>query len=123
MKIAISSSENDLDGSVDNKFGRCDYFLIVNVEDKKVKDFKAIENSAKSQVGGAGVTAGETVAREKVDAVITVNVGPRAFSIFEQFGIKVFRGEGKIRKAIEDFFADNLEELTGSSGPQHAGLR
>lgn len=125
MKIAISAAGKNLESEIDARFGRCEYFLIVEVDKKKkeIKSFEAIENTAKAQMGGAGITAGEIVARQKVDAVITVNLGPRAFSIFEQFGIKVYRGEGKIEKAVQKFLDGKLEELTNATGPQHVGLK
>ncbi len=123
MKIAISSTGNNLESEVDARFGRCSYFLIVEIEDNKIKDFKAIENTAKAQMGGAGITAGEMVANQKVDAVITTNTGPRAFSVFEQLGIKVYRGEGKVKEVIQEFLDGKLEELTNATGPQHIGLK
>jgi len=123
MKIAISSTGNDLESEVDARFGRCSYFLIVNVENNKIKDFKAIENTAKEQMGGAGISAGEIVAKQKVDAIITVNLGPRAFSVFEQFGIKSYHGEGKIKEVIQKFLDGKLKELTNATGPQHIGLK
>lgn len=121
MKIAISSTGKDLESEVDARFGRCSYFLIVEIENKKIKDFKAIENTAKAQMGGAGITAGEIVAKEKVDAIITVNLGPRAFSVFEQFGIKIYQGQGKIKKVVQEFLEGELKELTNATGPQHHG--
>lgn len=121
MKIAISSTGNNLESEVDARFGRCSYFLIVEIENKKIKDFKAIENTAKAQMGGAGITAGEIVAKQKVDAIITVNLGPRAFSVFEQFKIKIYQGEGKIKKVVQDFLDGNLKGLTNANGPQHHG--
>lgn len=123
MKIAISAEGNTLDSNIDARFGRCNYFLIVETEDQKIKDFRAIENTAKDQMGGAGVTAGETIAREKVDAVITVNVGPRAYSVFEQFGIKIYQSGGKVKEAVEKLLDNQLTELNNSNGPQHAGLK
>jgi len=123
MKIAISSTGNNLESELDARFGRCNYFLIVEIEDKKIKDFKAIENTAKAQMGGAGITAGEIVAKQKVDAIITVNLGPRAFSVFEQFNIKIYQGEGKIKKVVQDFLNGNLRELNNANGPQHEGLK
>ncbi len=122
MKLAISSTGNNLDSEVDARFGRCNYFLIVEIEDNKIKDFKAIENTGKDQMGGAGITAGEIVAKQKVDAIITVNLGPRAFSVFEQFKIKTYQGEGKIKEVIQDFLNKKLKELTNATGPQHVGL-
>jgi len=123
MKIAISSTGNNLESEVDARFGRCSYFLIVELENKKIKKFKAIENTGKDQMGGAGITAGEIVAKQKVDAVITVNLGPRAFSVFEQFGIKTFQGEGKIKKVIQKFLEGKLKELSNATGPQHRGIK
>jgi len=123
MKIAISSIGKTMDSEVDARFGRCTYFLIVEIEDKKIKNVKAIENTAKAQMGGAGIIAGEIVANEKVDAVITTNLGPRAFSVFEQFGIKSYFGEGKIKDVVKDFIEGKSKELTDATGPQHAGLR
>ena len=123
MKIAISSTGNNLESEVDARFGRCSYFLIVEIENNEIKDFKAIENTAKAQMGGAGITAGEIVAKQKVDAIITVNLGPRAFSVFEQFKIKTYQGEGKIKEVVQDFLDGNLKELTNANGPQHVGLK
>jgi len=125
MKIAISSTGKTLKSDVDARFGRCSYFLIVKVDKKKkeIKDTKTIENTAKAQMGGAGITAAEIVANEKVDAVITTNLGPRAFSVFGQFGIKLYRGQGKIKDVVKDFIDGKLTELTDATGPQHMGFK
>ena len=123
MKIAISSTGKNLESEVDARFGRCNYFLIVEIENKKIKDFKAIENTGKDQMGGAGITAGEIVAKQKVDAVITVNLGPRAFSVFEQFEIKTYQGEGKIKDVIQKFLDGKLKEISNATGPQHEGIK
>jgi len=122
MKIAISSTGKTLESELDARFGRCAYFLIVEIEDEKVKDVKAIENTAKAQRGGAGITAGEIVANEKVDVVITENLGPRAFSVFGQFGIKVYSGKGKIKNVVKDFIEGKSIEMGEATGPQHMGF-
>ena len=123
MRIAISSTGKTLENEIDARFGRCNYFLIIEIENEKVKSVKAIENTAKAQMGGAGITAGEIVANEKVDAVITTNLGPRAFSIFDQFGIKIYQGQGKIKDVLQNFIDGKLTEMTNATGPQHTGLR
>ena len=121
MKIAISSMGENLESEVDTKFGRCPYFLIAEIEDKEVKNVKAIENTAAGQMGGAGITAAEIVANEKVDAVISANLGPRALSVFEQFGIKIYQGQGIIKDVIQKFIEGELTEITESTGPMHMG--
>jgi predicted Fe-Mo cluster-binding NifX family protein len=123
MKIAISSTGKTLDNEIDAKFGRCAYFLIVEVEKNEIKNFNVIENTAKAQMGGAGITAGEIVANQKPDVVITVNLGPRAFSVFKQFGIKVYKGQGKIKDVVQKFIEGKLEEISNATGPQHEGLK
>jgi predicted Fe-Mo cluster-binding NifX family protein len=123
MKIAISSAGETIEDDIDVRFGRCPYFLIVELEGKEVKSAKAVENTAKAQMGGAGITAGEIVGNEGVDAVITTNLGPRAFSVFSQLGIRVYLAEGRIKKALEDFAEGKLKELNDANGPQHRGLR
>jgi len=123
MKIAISSTGKSLEDEIDSRFGRCPYFLIVEIENKKVKNIKAIKNTAKAQKGGAGITAGEIVANQKVDVIITTNLGPRAFSIFGQFGIKIYQGQGKIKDVVQDFIENKLTQIKDATGPQHVGLK
>ena len=96
---------------------------MINVENNKIKDFKAVENIAKAQMGGAGITAAEIVAKQNVDSIIAVNLGPRAFSVFQQLGIKIYQGEGKIKEVIHDFMDGKLKQLTNATGPQHIGLK
>lgn len=111
MKIAISSKGKELENEIDERFGRCQYFIIAEIEDKKIKSFEAIENTAHNQQGGAGMAAAEQVANKEVTAVITTNVGPRAMDVLKQFNIKVYKANGKIDEAIKQFIENKLEEI------------
>ena len=122
MKVGISSTGKSIEDNVDARFGRCSYFLIVDVENKEIKNVKAIENTAAGQMGGAGIAASQIVADEKVDTIITVNMGPRAFQVFQQFNIKIYQGQGKVKDVIKEFIDGKLKEITDSTGPQHMGL-
>ncbi len=125
MKIAISSTGKDLNAEIDSRFGRCPYFLFVEVDkkNKEIKDFEVVENTAQTQTGGAGITAGELVGNREPDVIITTNMGPRAFQIFEQLNIKVYEGQGKIKEVVEKFLQGNLKEIDSASGPQHMGIK
>lgn len=123
MKIAISSTGKNLESEIDARFGRCPYFLIVEIDDKKIKSVKAVDNTAAGQMGGAGITAAEIIANEKASAVITTNLGPRAFSVFDQFKIKVYQGQGKIKDVVQKFIKGELTEITNSTGPMRAGFK
>ena len=109
MKIAISSKEQNLNGEVDSVFGRCPYFLIVEIEDKKIQGFETMENTSAKQMGGAGISAAQLVAEKNVDAVITENIGPRALDVLGQFNIKIYNGSGLVNEVLQKFIDEKLE--------------
>jgi predicted Fe-Mo cluster-binding NifX family protein len=59
MKIAISSMGKDLNAQIDPRFGRCQYFIVV---DSDTMEFEAIENPNISAMGGAGIQSGQMMA-------------------------------------------------------------
>ncbi|RLE37997.1 hypothetical protein DRJ17_05215 [Candidatus Woesearchaeota archaeon] len=122
MKIAISSTGRDLESTVDIRFGRCPFFVIVEIEDNEIKSTKFIENPAGKLAGGAGPTAAEAVANEGVEKIITVNVGPRAFGVLQQLGIEIYQGNGKIKDVVQLFIEGKLVKISGATGPMHLGL-
>ena len=117
MKIAISSTGDKLDSQISPIFGRCQYFFIVDIENKKIKSSKAIENLAVNQFGGAGVTAAQAVANEKVDVVISGAIGPRAYDVFQQLKIDIYSGvSGTIKENAEKFIEGKLQKIS-APGP------
>lgn len=115
MKICISSSGDSLDSLVDPRFGRCLYFIFVDLDKDKVN---VVPNSGVNAMRGAGVQAAQTVADEGAEAVVTGNIGPNSFNFLKSSGVKIFQASPsmKIKKAIEEFKKGNLEELTESFG-------
>lgn len=119
MKIVISATGRDIESNIDATFGRCTFFLIV---DTKTKDVKALPNTARDHPDKVGVFAGQIVANEGIDAVITSDVGPLAFETLEQYGIKMYQAKGKINDAIRQLEEGKLSEITKSTGPRYMGL-
>ncbi len=111
MKIAISSTTKNIDGSMDETFGRCPYFIIAEIKDGQTKEIKSIENANKDQPSGAGISAAQLVAENKVEAVITGDVGPRACDVLNQFKIKIYTGKGTVEEVIQNFINNKLEEM------------
>jgi len=85
MKIAVSATGPDLSAQVDPRFGRCRYFIIV---DPDSMEFESIENSSVMAGGGAGVATAQLIVGKEVEAVLTGNCGPNAFSVLEAAKIK-----------------------------------
>ena len=100
--VAISSSSEDLEGNADSRFGRCQYFLIVSIENEKISSFKSIENIKSDMRGGVGTAVAQMVADHGVNGIITGNMGPRAMDVLRQFNIPVYQASGTKREAIED---------------------
>ncbi len=114
MKICISSSGSDLESPLDPRFGRAPYFLIIDGRGKLVK---ALENTGVQAMRGAGISAAQLVAQEKVEAVISGNIGPRAYSVLSNLGIKIFLGNpaGKAKDIFKDYKEGKLKETDGAS--------
>lgn len=118
MKICISSTGSTLNAPLDPRFGRAIYFLIV---DDKGKLIKAIKNTGVQAMRGAGISAAQIVANEKVNIVITGNVGPNAFMVLNTSGIKIFIGSPgmKVQDVFKEYQNGNLQEIAEavSCGP------
>lgn len=122
MKIGISATGKGIDSHVDARFGRCPNFVIVELDGKEIKGVEDVENTANAQMGGAGISAAQIVADRGVKAVITGNMGPRAFQVFSQLGIDVYQGEGTIKEAVEKFSNGELQKVSGPTGPMGVGV-
>ena len=123
MKVAVSATGKGLDSQIDMRFGRCAYFVIAEVKDKKVKELKSILNPNVNVGGGAGISAAQIVANENVDAIITGNCGPRAFEVFAQFKIKIYQATGTVKNALNKMAEGKLKEVSAPTGLQHIGLK
>lgn len=121
MKICVTSTGKDLNARVDQRFGRCQYFLIVDTETMEVK---AVLNESALSSGGAGIQAAQIVTKQDVSFVITGNIGPNAFQILQVAGIKVFTGAGgTIKEAIESYKNGSLNETSSANVESHSGVR
>ena len=75
MKIAVSSCGIFLDSPIDPRFGRSDYFVIVNTDDMS---FDVFENKNVALSQGAGVQSAQFLVSKGAGAVIAGDVGPNA---------------------------------------------
>ncbi|MFB6076061.1 MAG: NifB/NifX family molybdenum-iron cluster-binding protein [Candidatus Aenigmatarchaeota archaeon] len=117
MKIILTSDSDKMEGQVSNMFGRCPFFVVVELEDGEIKSTKFLENESKDQRGGAGMAAAQTVGNEGVDAVITGNVGPNAFDVLNRLGIDVYSAvNSTLNENIKLFGEGELKKATNPTG-------
>jgi len=118
MKIAVSSTGKNIDSNVADVFGRSPYFIIVEIEDREIKRIEIIENKSTEQMSGAGISAAQLMAEKNVNAVITGNVGPRAFDVLNQFNIGIYIGNGTIKKVLQEFINGKLKKTKEGKCPK-----
>ena len=113
MKIAIASGKGKTwDSVMDPRFGRTEYFFILNEDNNEVK---IIDNSeANQEAHGAGPKAAQKLYEEKINILITGNgPGGNALSVLEKAGTKIYVGAGNmtVREAYEAYKSNQLNNF------------
>ena len=120
MKIAVSSLQDGLSSQIDPRFGRCQYFIIVDPETMK---FKVVSNAANISSHGAGIQAAQIVKDHGVSTVITGNIGPNAFQALSAAGIKLITGaSGTVREVVEKYKKGELKATDTPTVGGHFGM-
>lgn len=116
MKIAIPVEDKALEANVSTVFGRANYFLIYDTERE---ESVFVDNLAQSSAGGAGIKAAQTVADQKVNALLTPRLGENAADILEAAGIKIYQAINASARNNIDAFGDGKLSLLDEV---HAGF-
>jgi len=118
MKVAVTSQGRELSSSVDPRFGRAKYFIVVDTE---TGDVSAVDNSQNlNAVQGAGIQAGKNVVDLGVLAVITGHVGPKAFATLQAGNVAIYTGaSGTVADAIEQFKTGKLKQSSTADVEGH----
>lgn len=111
MRVAVALSVDDkigLDSAVSRHFGRCPYYVLVELDGCKVWRVKAVENPyhgrhERGQVPGF-------IKSHRADVMIAGGMGRRAIALFQQYGIEAVTGAaGTVRDALEQYLGGALQ--------------
>ena len=120
MKIAVSATAPDMDAEVEPRFGRCQYFVIV---DPQRMESETLENTSAMAAGGAGISTAQMIADKGAEVVLTGNCGPNAYQTLSAAGVQVVTGvSGRIRDAVESYRAGKLQPNAQPSVGSHYGM-
>lgn len=86
MKIAITSTGNNVQSKFDLRFGRTAWFCVFDTESKTTE---FIENDNRDVNSGAGTKTVEKVAELGIGRVISGDFGPKAKSLLERLEIQM----------------------------------
>lgn len=115
MKVIVSSSGEGLDAEMDPRFGRCQYFVLVDAETMSAETHK---NPGGSASGGAGFQAVQFCSDMGAEAVISGSFGPNAYYTLQEAGIKMYPATGgPVKELVEALKKGELKEME-SAGPR-----
>jgi len=118
MKIAFTTSGNDLDAPLDSRFGRAPKFLIYDLDADAFDVFDNQQNLNATQ--GAGIQTAQNVARAGANAVVTGHCGPKAFRVLMAANIVVYHSSAlTIREALNLFRESKLKAADGADVEGH----
>ncbi|MDD2278074.1 MAG: NifB/NifX family molybdenum-iron cluster-binding protein [Bacteroidales bacterium] len=86
MKVAITSTGNTLDSKVDERFGRCTYFVVYDTETKSVE---FIPNPNKEAENGAGPASVQLVASRNAEKIVSGEFGMKIKSLVDSLKIQM----------------------------------
>ncbi len=118
MRLAITSTGPDLSSTLDPRFGRAHYLLMVETPFRTVVP---IENhKGMNAAEGAGVQAAQNVIDQKAEALITGHCGPKAFRALQAAGIEVYLApEGSITQTLDRFDHGQFLPAVGANVDGH----
>ena len=111
MKLVFTAKGTDMNAAIDPRFGRTEYFVIFDEDNKSVESFdnRAIEGEAH----GAGPKTAQKLGELGAEVLITGNgPGGNAATVLKTMGTTVFVGAGdmSVTEAYEAYKAGSLKK-------------
>lgn len=98
MKVAITSTGNNLEASIDPRFGRCSYFVIYDTETKGIE---FLPNANRNAQEGAGPASVQIVAGKEVEKIVSGEFGAKIKPILDSLKIQMISIKDH-EKSIQD---------------------
>ncbi len=101
MKVAITSTGNSLESTIDQRFGRCSWFVIYDTETGGVE---ILPNPNRDAQDGAGPASVQLVASRSVKKIISGEFGVKIKSLLDSLKIQmvVYKEPEKTIQSIID---------------------
>lgn len=108
MRVAVSAdNKNGLNSVVSPHFGRCPYFIVVDLDGDQVREVREVDNPYYGNHQPGQVPA--FISSLGANVMLTGGMGGRAMSFFQQYGIEGVTGAyGTVRQSLERYLAGQL---------------
>ena len=115
-RIALACEDNEgLSGQISQHFGRCPYYLIVDVEGDEIKRTDSVDNPYyNNHVPGM---VPQFINEQGAKVMIAGGMGPRAIDMFGNLGIEVVTGAiGNVGNVLQAYLKG---EISGVEPCEH----
>lgn len=115
-RIALACEDDQgLDGQMSQHFGRCPYYLIVDVEGDEIKKTDSIDNPYyNNHVPGM---VPQFINEQRANVMIAGGMGPRAIDMFSNLGMEVVTGAiGNVGNILQAYLRG---EISGVEPCEH----
>ncbi len=121
MRLAVTATGPRLDDRIEERFGRCAYFIII---DSTNWDLEAIPNPNLNMGGGMGIQSAQLLSQKGIQVVLTGNCGQNATQVFGSSNIQVITGvSGTVRQAVEAYLNGHIASTNIQSvAPPQPGM-
>ena len=110
MKIALAADDDrGVEAVLSHHFGRCPYYILVDIEGEEIKDVKAAQNPFYGSHGEPGEVP-NFIRGLGAEVIIAGGMGPRAIGFFSEFGIQAITGgSGMVKDVIKAYLSGELQ--------------
>lgn len=113
VSIPVKTKEG-LDSKISDHFGRSPYFAIVflDKESKSIENLEILKNEFKDKEVRAGLSASRFIVKEKIDSLITKEIGEISFHTLRDNLVDIYEVKGeKVKEITQNFLEEKLERL------------
>ena len=109
MRVAISADDSSgLDSVISPHFGRCPYYVLVDLDGREVSQVSMVENPYYGRHQPGQVPS--FINSQGADVMLTGGMGRRAIGFFQEHGIQAVTGAtGSVRHALEQYLGGTLQ--------------
>ena len=113
QKICIPIEEDKgLDSIISIYFARANKFIFIELDNNKIKDFYVKDNPHKQKQVRAGLSVSAFVIEEKIDSIITKEMGPISFHTLRDNIVDIYADlDGEVKDIIKKFTQEKLKPL------------
>ncbi len=115
-RIALPvKTDEGKNSDISDYFGRAPYFIIVSLdkEKKEIEDWEIKDNKYKDKSVRAGMNAANLIIQEKIDALLTKEIGEISFHILRDHIVDVYGCEDcNVDRGVEKYLSNELKKLS-----------